>query len=406
MRHERTQWNIGQGGFHTASVLSSTPDSDPLFRYVYDCGSLSSGHPDAAIAEYVTSAGSAKNVDAIFLSHIDADHVNGLPRLLDTHSVEAEYIFLPLLSPVQRLIAAAQGEGKVSDFMVNIAADPSSALREFTSANVVQIQPGEGPSDAGDGRELQRIGGDDGEPRTSIIGKTGGWIPDGNRNYRLKDDAGIRVYTGSGEPHWLLTFYLERDTLSRAANFLKLLARRLGQDPTTWPDQIDQATIRFLLTDASSLKELRKAYAEAGVNVNRGSLLLLAGPAWGTTAESIRLGTMSAHLDSSTWLLTGDARLDTEAAVDSLREHLGPRLRETGVIALPHHGSGVNFHSSFLEVGDSVHLAFASAGESHHHWAHPHSSVIKSVTSAGVMPWVVTESPNSKLVAEAGPLGP
>ncbi|EAR26113.1 hypothetical protein A20C1_09539 [marine actinobacterium PHSC20C1] len=401
MRHERTQWNIGQGGFHTASVLSSTRDSDPLFRYVYDCGSLSSGHPDAAIAEYVTSAGSAKNVDAIFLSHIDADHVNGLPRLLDTHGVEAEFIFLPLLSPAQRLLAASQGEEKVSDFMVNIAADPSSALREFTSANVVQIQPGEGPSDAGDGRELQRIGGDDGEPRASIVGKTGDWIPDGNSNYRLKDDAGIRVETGSGEPHWLLSFYLEREALDKSDAFLKLLARRLGEDPITWPDQIDQATVRSLLTDTPSLKVLRKVYADVGVDVNRGSFMLLSGPSWGTPCENIRLGTMTAHLGTATWLLTGDAKLDTEAAVVSMREHLGPRIQQTGVIALPHHGSGVNFHSSILDVGDSVHLAFAAAGESHRHWAHPHPSVIKSVTSAGVTPWVVTEGLNSKLVAEA-----
>ena len=46
-------------------------------------------------------------LDALFISHFDSDHVNGLAPLLDAFD-GAEKVFLPYVHPAQRLFLAAR----------------------------------------------------------------------------------------------------------------------------------------------------------------------------------------------------------------------------------------------------------------------------------------------------------
>ena len=65
-------------------------------------------------------------VDALFVSHLDADHVSGMDRLLG--SVAVDTVYIPYLDPVAHVldILEAAGEGAVSASLIEARIDPSS----------------------------------------------------------------------------------------------------------------------------------------------------------------------------------------------------------------------------------------------------------------------------------------
>jgi competence protein ComEC len=74
---------------HGLGVVLEFPDGKTL---LYDCGRL--GSPSGAtdsVASYLWRQGKT-HVDAVVISHADADHFNGLPELLERFSVGAVYV--------------------------------------------------------------------------------------------------------------------------------------------------------------------------------------------------------------------------------------------------------------------------------------------------------------------------
>lgn len=396
--HTRTQWNVGQGGFHTGEVLDAAPAADSIFRYVYDCGSISAQPAlEQCLAAYVESLGRRKKVDAVFLSHIDDDHVNGLPDLFGKHGVSAAKIFLPLLTPVERLLTLARPGVRINEFLIQLASDPTATLRGISDAEIVTVTADGQSSDSGDGARLQLLSeeNDDGG-YAEVIGREGVWVPVRDGTVSMGDSAVVRVTTRDRGDAWLLGFYIERDSLSLANDFLIELSQGLEKDPDAIQSE-DPAFLRHLLTDPASLKVLRAAYEAAKVDPNQGSLILLSGPANDDEPELVRFGRVHGY-SSGTWLLTGDAKLKTAAQVDDLAAHFGDRLQRTKVISLPHHGSRNNFHESLVAIGDEpLALAFASTGTKYENWAHPAASVVRHVASSGAVPWTVTESERTRI---------
>lgn len=80
-RHERWVCPVGQGGFAVESIGGYT--------VVYDCGSVSSQPSLDFFVNLILNR--YPHVDALFLSHFDKDHVNGLNFLLQRKSVLIAY---------------------------------------------------------------------------------------------------------------------------------------------------------------------------------------------------------------------------------------------------------------------------------------------------------------------------
>jgi glyoxylase-like metal-dependent hydrolase (beta-lactamase superfamily II) len=95
LRVTRTQWPVGQGTFSTGwvSFADSRASSEDGFHYVYDCGSQSSELITEAVGEY---AAITSRVDALFVSHFDKDHVNGIDAL--TSRMEVDTVYLPYIN--------------------------------------------------------------------------------------------------------------------------------------------------------------------------------------------------------------------------------------------------------------------------------------------------------------------
>ena len=88
---------IGQGGFYTETFKDN---DEEVFNVVYDCGS-ETGKPyeiNSYLEKYYPDSTKhpKKEIDAIFVSHLHNDHINGLDWLLKNTNVK--YLFLPQLT--------------------------------------------------------------------------------------------------------------------------------------------------------------------------------------------------------------------------------------------------------------------------------------------------------------------
>ncbi|MDE2911628.1 MAG: hypothetical protein OXL68_01710 [Paracoccaceae bacterium] len=117
----RTQYPVGQGCFHVGTVEWHSEPGTGSFRYVYDCGSKNTtALKDSVYAMLKRHPG----FDALFVSHLHDDHVNGLDQLLG--SVRANTVFIPHLSvgaTVADLVADA-ADGALSHSVIEASLDP------------------------------------------------------------------------------------------------------------------------------------------------------------------------------------------------------------------------------------------------------------------------------------------
>ncbi len=86
---------VGQGGFYTETLKS---DSDEI-NVIFDCGGNNKTSMEYYLENYYPKK--TKTIDAVFISHLHADHINGLQYLLNNCSVR--YLFLPQLTIDERL---------------------------------------------------------------------------------------------------------------------------------------------------------------------------------------------------------------------------------------------------------------------------------------------------------------
>ena len=100
---QRTLHPVGQGGFYTEQFFvedTKFPDSK-LYTVVYDCGSMPVANVENAI-DLTFHKGYL--IDALFISHFDNDHINGL-RKLRQRGIKLRYLVLPLLTNTQKILA-------------------------------------------------------------------------------------------------------------------------------------------------------------------------------------------------------------------------------------------------------------------------------------------------------------
>ena len=85
---------IGQGAFYWEQFCNHRSENDNQINVVYDCGSLSG---NSLLHKQIDDCfDPGEKIHAVFLSHFDEDHVNGLEYLL--RHTQVEHIFFPLLT--------------------------------------------------------------------------------------------------------------------------------------------------------------------------------------------------------------------------------------------------------------------------------------------------------------------
>ncbi|KKC26916.1 hypothetical protein WP12_06280 [Sphingomonas sp. SRS2] len=190
----------------------------------------------------------------LFLSHLDRDHITGVPQLLDKRAgVAVDTIVLPYLDELDRIIAFSrsadtEGEASIERFHADMVLDPVATLNQFEPRQVILIPAtdDEGlagllPTDPPFGR------GDDFGWTTEAL--SGGGSPDVH-----SDAAGAIVLRRAefalslrGECHWRLRPYVRRAREEDRQAFMTATELLLGWPRGSFRDKTSSTEQRRVL---------------------------------------------------------------------------------------------------------------------------------------------------------------
>ena len=440
MEVTRTQYPVGQGCFHAGHVQWTHEDSDSSddFHYVYDCGS-NDGFAvlQDAVVEWRSQT---PRLDALFVSHLDTDHVNGIDRLLA--SVTVDTVYIPYVDAATHVldILEADIEGALSASVVEARLDPGSWFGRRGVARIVRVRAsrGEGPP----GPEPERFDGDAPDeaaalrirlpPKAPFEAKARSRLFAGlidQPTFQTMDSGAMLIVNPGQRLLWVLVPHVDPAPTSRRRAFYREVRRVLGlgprQDPTAY-------RLAAALRDPGERRRLRECYEQivsrgSGRRHNRVSMSLYSGPAEGgedvrwwdyvALAQSVRWWDYVALAQSEHWPVwrlhtippeylgseetavgwvgTGDASLNLPKIRTAWQRSFYPFRDQIATLLLPHHGSRCSFDPSLLDWPNLT-LCVAAAGHSSR-YGHPHRRVIHEVVSRAKVMHHVSQCPQTQL---------
>ncbi|MED4697078.1 MBL fold metallo-hydrolase [Peribacillus frigoritolerans] len=133
---------VGQGLFYSASFYNVTKKKQREVRYIIDCGS-SNGNKvlKQEIDDYIQTYIDKECLDFLIISHLHADHVSGLSRLLsklEEKKVTIKNLFLPYLDKATRVFLYLLWKGKIEkgyEWILEFILEPVEFLKQY---NIVE----------------------------------------------------------------------------------------------------------------------------------------------------------------------------------------------------------------------------------------------------------------------------
>lgn len=387
MRVVRVQWPVGQGCFATGAIETA----GGTIHYVYDCGARSVSNLEPIVAAY---ARKVAHVDALFISHLDGDHVDGLDTLLSRLDVET--VYLPYLTTCQRLMMVAEAEAedrRLTASLVQAQFDPGTWFGSRGVRRVVFVRNGgdpdfssevpperPGPESRGGARgpalheksKTRTIAAGD-DSRAAII--------------EMEMDAHIAIEAGGAPLNWILKPHVPRVSDGRVRKFERMLINALDLPLNS---SIDLGKIKMLLKTLDGRKKLRGCYESiltdgSGKKHNAVSMSLYSGPAnpdgaWEIETRFERSQVMNTKTHAPGWIGTGDAKLKSKKPRANWTSYYQGELRLTQTLLLPHHGSKANFHKDLLAW--PIRICIAAADERDEGYRHPSPEVVEEIDDA------------------------
>ena len=413
IRITRSQYPVGQGCFHAGHIRwgdGSSKESGE-FHYVYDCGSTNQKILNKAIGSYRKKV---SHIDALFVSHLDADHVNGLDCLLAEAKIDTVFIpYVDNVVPILDLIEASLN-GTLSASLVQASLNPRFWFGSRGVSRVIQVLPSRDPETDGtrDDRPDDR-GWITLESPAAVRSKFTGQF--GARPAKEEIDSGIRVQVGNHDQDidWVLVPHVDLAPVERLDEFKRAVREVLDLLP-------GQKLIPDRLADALRKKNKRNALKECYKKIigchNRVSMSLYSGPdrysnrrSWeyricGRPEFSIGLrDTVPLPSDfyersAVGWIGTGDAGLDKRKVRLAWERTYWPFRGQILTLLLPHHGSQDNFHDELLGFSN-LDICVASAGAPSP-YKHPSHTVVEKVRKKGKALYHVSQGAYSGIQEE------
>lgn len=352
MRFIRTFHPVGQGAFYSEDIEQG---GQRIFRMVYDCGSLSLNKSDLKKRVQSDFAGDL-NVDLLFISHFDQDHVNGVANL------NPQTVILPFLSPDLVQILKIYNSVVENIYNTQLAEAPESI---FQNARIIRVLPEDDETnDEGPNELTINIGNEDNlAGRGENIGSKGRII--------ISEKGNLWEYIPLN-PNW--NKYIVR---------FKAELKKLHLD---WEKLITKQNADYI---DSNIKSLKSIYNKLNPK-NEHSLVVYSNSIFKTTIDDCFLYKPSCqgwccpflyHLPFGC-LYFGDIKIEDkwEEPFYEFLKKTG-RLSQIGTVQIPHHGS-------YLSHGEKVYsmthpfanliLCVISVGE-FNHFGHPSLHVVKEL---------------------------
>lgn len=362
-------YSVGQGLF-SAGFLHEGLGKQPVFTWVYDCGTSSAGGVD--LQRFEQDCCGRHIIDLLVISHYHKDHISGISELLRQFTVRD--IVLPFQPLDERLWSAFAQEVHFDSSEMEFFINPQRFIRELSGgvhAGFTLVtapwQEFVGEPNSPDQTQLyfREESGDETES-TASLGKEGpseSSVPVKYRENRVVSSGCTLLFVRDWE-----FVSLRNDGPSSCDASFRLLVH----------DQRESLVSGQGRSEAlSALKLLYDQKRSGHQAVNSASIILYAGPQPARRAHALALTTSIpnaplvrfsdvadnhslsrlAALSRTGILHTGDACLKSEKDWIALNSLLPGRLGHVGVLQVPHHGSRHSY-------------------ENHHPEFHPHSLVV------------------------------
>ena len=362
---------VGQGAFYCEQFKSSYY---PNINIVYDCGSST----DVRLVESQIRNNFEKGevIQAVFISHLDEDHINGLPFLM--RYCKVENLFFPLITQseidyivINNIIKAGEEHSFAALFVNN----PYRAFDYYEISrrpHLYQIQ--------------ESIRNEDRYNNIDAISLLSG------------DDVGGRIFYNTDAKHplkdkWLYIPYnfRQKDRITQLENELKIqFNRNIGSKEALdiWRNGTDEKR-----------QKIKKAYEAVKGSFNTNSMILYSGLADDNTRQSYFNNScyfcfyQKCHYKPAGCLYMGDYDASGKYKWNELCKAYEKVWKYIGCVQIPHHGSKYNYNPEFANMNA---FFIMSAGRCNP-YQHPHSIVIKDLLFCGHSPLIVTENKASEV---------
>lgn len=361
---------VGQGAFYCEQFVNED-NSEKIFNVVYDCGSLTS--KEIVEAEIRGTFKKDENITALFISHFDDDHVNGIPFLLKYCRVKR--IFFPILTNAD-MILMSMTENKDS-FSNRFFNDPLSTINELSPDQSIKLYAVKAVSAENDSENK------------------------GLENEEKKYDEIIKKI----EPGEDVFQEIENDCDEVKINWAYIpfnfrQNERAVQLRAKLNKAFDNMSLEELknncFSDTEICRKVKSVYKEIKGSINTNSMTLFSGPLTFTWNQRVfnRPNCLCVwnreYLHEKVGCLyMGDYDASGKQKYYTLKTSYTQKRcwDKIGCIQIPHHGSRHNFNEDLL---DNANFFIISAGFNNR-FRHPHNIVINNMLSRGITPNVITE---------------
>lgn len=359
---------VGQGAFYCEQFWENTETE--RVNIIYDCGSST----NVKLVEEQIKNNFEKNeiIHAVFISHLDNDHINGIPFLLRYCRVQK--IFFPLLTDsnanyikLYNLIKNNEKESFASSFVD----DPYKAFDQLNiehSPRLYQIGENE--------QEYNRI-----DALTIPLGVNVANII--FENTFIKCD----LYT-----KWVYIPYNFRQA-DRIKQLQDELYKLFGKN-------MNNEDIQVFWENGTEIERenIKKCYKAVKGSFNTNSLILYSGMKERCYRQSVAETICyryccNCNQKSVGCLYMGDYDASGKYKWKELINAYSAYWNNIGSIQIPHHGSKHNYNKELSKM-DAYYIISAGRNNS---YQHPHSLVIKDLLFNGNFPYIITENKSSEL---------
>lgn len=390
-------YSVGQGLF-SAGFLHEGLGKQPVFTWVYDCGTSSAGGVD--LHRFEQDCCGRHIIDLLVISHYHRDHISGISELLRRFTVRD--IVLPFQPLDERLWSAFAQDVDFDSLEMSFFISPLQFIRELSGGAragftlvTAPWQEFAGEPNSTDQTQLhyREESGNETEPSAHLDegDQSVSSEPQKYRESRVVSSGCTLLFLRDWE-----FVSLRNDKPSSCDASFRLLVHDRRESLVSWQGRTET------LSDLKQLYDQKRSGHQA---INSASIILYAGPQPARRPHALALTTSVPNIPSIRFpnvgdgyhlsrlakmsrtgiLHSGDARLKTEEDWKELRKHLLERLGQVGVLQVPHHGSADNYKN--LHPDFDPHSLVVSCGADNS-YGHPSTELIAS----SITPFILSPS--------------
>lgn len=343
---------VGQGAFYVEKFKNEK-------NIVYDCGSIGNREKIKKLIEKCFEGNEV--IEAIFVSHLDEDHMNGVETLLKECKVKR--ICFPLITEEMkqtlkiRIMIEETIGNSYSEFVKEFIEDPEAAIKkikEDIEIELIEILPNDEEDIVEENNK--KIDSEDTKNKKikRIKKKSGEDI--------AKEIKGLE-YNYNQNKWELIPYNFRQET--RIKEFEEKLEEEFGEKIS-----LEKVEEIWRKNEDESREKIKKAYEGIKGGLNTNSMTLFSG----VREDSTRIQYDSSYVKVGC-LYTGDYEAKGKNKWETLEEAYKEYWAWIGMIQVPHHGSARNCNDALISKKA---VYFLSAGEKNG-YKHPSHKVVEDI---------------------------